>query len=70
MIIIGKSGEIELVEIRQATYQDDITEILKKNIGYDPYEGIPLMDIDCDSLEVVIDDLRRLQPKEIRAMPS
>jgi len=56
---VDESGEIVLVEIRQATYHDDITEIL-----------IPLMDIDCDSLEAMAYEIARLTPKEIRNLMS
>ena len=63
---VDESGSIKLVEIRKSTYQDDLTVVLSKHIGYDPAVGIPLMDINCDSLEAIAHVIGRLIPREIR----
>lgn len=66
----NEEGKIKLCKIRQATYQDHITEILKRNINYDPFDGIPLMDINCEKLNENITELRRLTPDDYKQMLS
>ena len=60
------SHNIRSVVIRPATYKDNILAILIKNIGYHPGDKVPLVSINCDSLEFIIDDLYRLETEEIK----
>jgi len=46
--------------------ENNILAILIKNIGYHPSDKVPLVSINCDSLEFIIDDLYRLETEEIK----
>lgn len=56
---------IRQVIVRPANYHDHITSILINNINYHPNEGIPLMAIDCDSLEYNIEKLHHAKLEEL-----
>lgn len=52
---------IRQVIVRPANFQDRITSILIRNIGYNPREGISLLDINCDSLKYTISELSSIE---------
>ncbi|MEL7220556.1 MAG: DUF6624 domain-containing protein [Bacteroidota bacterium] len=57
----NKEGIIKKTVFRPTTYQDKITYILIKNIDYHPADGIPYIDVNCDSLYVLIESCYRNQ---------
>lgn len=52
--------------VRPATYYDHITAILIKRKGYDPQDGINLIEIECDSLPYKMDAFYRLKLSDMK----
>ncbi|MCO6493569.1 MAG: hypothetical protein J5I98_34430 [Phaeodactylibacter sp.] len=53
---------IRKVVVRPANHQDRITAILLNNMGYDPRNGIEILDLNCDSLRYAMEEFYRAQP--------
>lgn len=56
---------IRKLVLRPTKYHDHITTILLKNLNYRPSNGIPYVDIDCDSLEYKIESLYAVEPESL-----
>lgn len=51
---VDNKGIIREARVRPTTYKDRIRYILANNANYNPKHGIPILDIDCDSLQYKI----------------
>lgn len=49
---MDKNQVIKKVILRPTSYKDKITYILIKNLDYNPSNGVPYIDINCDSLDL------------------
>ena len=62
-VLVNKDNDIEILRLRSATYHDNITEILRRNVDFSPSYNNIYLDLNCDSLTSQIEELNLYSEK-------
>lgn len=67
-IYVDNDNNVQLLKLRPATYNDNITEIIRKNQDFSPYTDKISFEFNCDSLSIQLEDvgIYREKSKHIR----
>jgi hypothetical protein len=67
---VDENQTIKETIVRPATYHDRITNILIRNIGYDPRDEVPVLEINCDSIKSLMPYLFQMTKEEWPDLPT
>ncbi len=62
-VFVNKNNKVQVLKMRPASYHDNITEILRRNVDFSPSNHDIYFDINCDSLAIQFEELNLYRTK-------